>query len=63
MQYSVFECFRSLEEMRELHKRVETQINPHEDNVRFYWLAPEAVKNSLTLGSSPPQEPPSLYIF
>jgi CRISPR-associated protein Cas2 len=63
VQYSVFECFMELEEMRELHKRVETQINLDEDNVRFYWLAPEAVKNSLTLGSPPPQEPPNLYIF
>ncbi|MEG4420776.1 CRISPR-associated endonuclease Cas2 [Microcoleus sp. LAD1_D5] len=63
VQYSVFECFMELEEMRELHKRVEKQINLDEDNVRFYWLAPEAVKNSLTLGSSPSQEPPSVYIF
>jgi len=51
------------EEMRELHKQAEKQINPVEDNVRFYWLTPEAVKNSLTLDSLPPQEPPSLYIF
>jgi CRISPR-associated protein Cas2 len=52
-----------LEEMRELHKQVEKLINFHEGNARFYWLAPETVKNSLTLGSLPPQEPPNLYIF
>lgn len=63
VQYSVFECFMDMEEMQELHKKVEKLINPVEDNVRFYWLTPEAVKNSLTLGSPPPQEPPNLYIF
>jgi CRISPR-associated protein Cas2 len=63
VQYSVFECFISLDEMRQLHQRIKPLINEKEDNVRFYWLSREAVSRVLTLGSSPPQEPPNAYII
>lgn len=62
VQYSVFECFISLDEMRLLYAKVKTKVKLDEDNVRFYWLSSEATSNVLTLGSERPQEPPSYYI-
>jgi CRISPR-associated protein Cas2 len=38
VQFSVFECFLSLAEMRELYEKVKKKVKPEEDNVRFYWL-------------------------
>lgn len=63
VQYSVFECFLTLEEMRQLHKKVGRWVKPSEDNVRFYWISEEAVSRVLTIGSSPPAEPPQAYII
>lgn len=62
MQYSVFECFLSLGEMRQLHQKVKRWVKPPEDNVRFYWISEEAVSRVLTIGSPPPESPPSIYI-
>ncbi|MBW4582848.1 MAG: CRISPR-associated endonuclease Cas2 [Tildeniella nuda ZEHNDER 1965/U140] len=63
VQYSVFECFISLEEMRKLHQTVKKRVKPAEDNVRFYWLSQEAVSRVLTIGSSLPEPPPNAYII
>jgi CRISPR-associated protein Cas2 len=63
VQYSVFECFLTLDEMRQLHEKVRRRVKSSEDNVRFYWISQEAVSRVLTIGSSPPQEPPQAYII
>ncbi len=63
VQYSVFECFLSLEEMRQLHQTVKKKVKPAEDNVRFYWLSQSAVSQVLTIGSPPPEKPPEVYII
>jgi CRISPR-associated protein Cas2 len=63
VQYSVFECFLSLDEMRQLYQKVRRWVKSAEDNVRFYWLSPEAVSRVLTIGSSPPEKPPEVYII
>jgi CRISPR-associated protein Cas2 len=63
VQYSVFECFISLDEMRLLYAKVKAKINLEEDNVRFYWLSADATSNALVLGSPPPQPPPTYYIL
>lgn len=63
VQYSVFECFLSLDEMRELHQKMKRLVKLSEDNVRFYWISKEAVSRVLTLGSSPPEPPPEVYII
>lgn len=63
VQYSVFECFLSLEEMRSLHQKIEKRVKPTEDNVRFYWISAEAVSRVLTIGSSTPESPPNIYII
>jgi CRISPR-associated protein Cas2 len=63
VQESVFECFMSLDEMRRLHKKVGRRVKPLEDNVRFYWLAADAMSKVLTIGSEPPSAPPEAYII
>jgi CRISPR-associated protein Cas2 len=63
VQYSVFECFLTLEQMRKLCEQVERKIKVEEDNVRFYWISADAMGKTLTLGSSPPEPPPSVYII
>jgi len=62
VQKSVFECFLSLGEMRALHQQVQRRIKLEEDNVRFYWIAADALPRTLTLGSPPPEPPPDFYI-
>ncbi|MEL6320809.1 MAG: CRISPR-associated endonuclease Cas2 [Cyanobacteria bacterium J06626_14] len=63
VQESVFECFLSLEEMRQLHQTIVRRINPDEDNVRFYWIPSGAVKKSMAIGSTPPTPPPQAYFL
>jgi len=63
VQYSVFECFLSLEEMRQLHQKVQKKVKSAEDNVRFYWIAQSAISQVLTIGSTPPEKPPDVYII
>ena len=62
VQFSVFECFMSLPEMKKLHDKVKQRVKPAEDNVRFYWIAADCIPRALTIGSLPPEPPPQLYI-
>lgn len=57
-----FECFLSLEEMRQLYEMIKKRVDRVEDNVRFYWIAQEAVSRTLTIGSKLPEKPPSYYV-
>jgi CRISPR-associated protein Cas2 len=63
VQFSVFECFLSLEEMRQLYEKVKKLVKPEEDNVRFYWISQEAVSRALAIGSEAPQPPPKYYVI
>ncbi len=63
VQYSVFECFLSLEEMRRLFEKSKKLVKPSEDNVRFYWISQEAVERVLTIGSVEPTSPPKYYVI
>lgn len=63
VQFSVFECFLSLEEMRQLYINVRKLVKPAEDNVRFYWISQEAVERVLTIGGEAPQPPPNYYVI
>ncbi|PSB02102.1 CRISPR-associated endonuclease Cas2 [Merismopedia glauca] len=63
VQFSVFECFLSLEEMRQLFKLIEKRVKPQEDNVRFYWISQDAVSRVLTIGSESPESPPKYYVI
>lgn len=63
VQKSCFECFLTLEEMKKLHQKVWKKVKPKEDDVRFYWIPADAVPRTLTIGSSPPEPPPTVYII
>jgi CRISPR-associated protein Cas2 len=63
VQFSVFECFLSLEEMRELYEKVKKLVKSVEDNVRFYWISQEAVSRVLTIGGERPEPPPKYYVI
>ncbi|ACK73900.1 CRISPR-associated protein Cas2 (plasmid) [Gloeothece citriformis PCC 7424] len=63
VQWSVFECFLSLEEMRVLYQKVKKRVEPLEDNVRFYWISNEAVSRVLTIGGESPSPPPNYYLI
>lgn len=63
VQESVFECFIELTELPRLRQAVARKVKLPEDNVRFYWIPANAVSQTLTLGSEPPQPPPSVYII
>lgn len=63
IQFSVFECFISLEEMRQLHQKVKKLVLPKEDNVRFYWISNDALSIVLTIGSQKPEPPPQYYVI
>lgn len=63
VQKSVFECFLSLDEMKHLHRKVKKRVKESEDNVRFYWIAVDALPRTLTIGSDLPQPPPDVYVI
>ncbi len=63
VQFSVFECFLSLEEMRQLFVKAKKLVEPSEDNVRFYWISEEAVSRVLTIGGEEPKAPPKYYVI
>lgn len=63
VQFSVFECFLTLDEMRGLCEKVRMKVKVKEDNVRFYWISADAVSRVLTLGSAAPEPPPNAYIL
>jgi CRISPR-associated protein Cas2 len=63
IQLSVFECFLSLEEMRQLYDDVKKRVKPSEDDVRFYWISQDAVSRVLTIGGESPKPPPKYYVI
>ncbi|MGB6295292.1 MAG: CRISPR-associated endonuclease Cas2, partial [Rivularia sp. (in: cyanobacteria)] len=54
VQFSVFECFLNLDEMRQLFEKSKRIVKPSEDNVRFCWISKDAVSRVLTIGSEHP---------
>lgn len=63
VQLSVFECFLSLKEMRDLYLKIKQRVKLDEDNVRFYWITGETITNTLTIGGEEPEPPPSYYLI
>ncbi|NEQ47562.1 MAG: CRISPR-associated endonuclease Cas2 [Leptolyngbya sp. SIOISBB] len=63
VQKSVFECFLNLGEMKMLFQKVQERIEVKEDNVRFYWIAADALPKTLTLGSERPEPPPDFLYY
>ncbi len=50
VQYSVFECRLTAEQVGRLRERLRRLIAPEEDSVRFYFLGRRAVNRILVLG-------------
>lgn len=63
VQWSVFECHLTIEEMRKLYQKVKKFVKPAEDSVRFYWLSKEIISLTLTIGSEEPNSPPNYYVL
>ena len=63
VQWSVFECYLSLAEMKALYQQIEQRVRAKEDNVRLYWIPRDAVARTLTIGSDFPQPPPEVEII
>ena len=63
VQFSVFECYITLAQMRSLHNAIKKKVKPSEDNVRLYWIPENYLSKALTIGSEQPQKPPSHYVF
>ena len=63
VQLSVFECFLTLEEMRQLHQALRPKVDVEQDNVRMYWITADSVPRALTLGSATPEPPPDVYVI
>ncbi len=63
VQFSVFECFISLEEMRQLHQKLKKFIVLTDDNICFYWLFDEEMSMTLTIGSEKPEPPPKFFVI
>jgi len=62
VQYSVFECFLELQEMRQLYQALQRRVKPEEDSVRLYWITRDAFQRALSIGHPPLEEPPDFYI-
>jgi CRISPR-associated protein Cas2 len=63
VQESVFECFVTLEQMPGLFDRARKIVVLTEDNLRFYWIPSDALPRTLSIGSAPPEHPPSYQII
>ncbi|ELR98434.1 CRISPR-associated endonuclease Cas2 [Gloeocapsa sp. PCC 73106] len=63
VQLSVFECFLSLQEMKDLYLKVKKRVKLDEDNVRFYWISGETISRIITIGGEYPEPPPNYYLI
>lgn len=50
-------------EMKVLYQKIQTMVDPVEDNVRFYWITENALSQVLTIGSNLPSPPPDSIII
>ena len=64
VQYSVFECFLSTTALKQMYAAAKAVTDPNlGDNVRFYPISKDRLGKVLTIGSDPPQAPPTVYII
>jgi CRISPR-associated protein Cas2 len=63
VQESVFECFMTLEQVPGLFNKAKKIVLVSEDNLRFYWIPSDALPRTLSIGSPPPEPPPSYHII
>ncbi len=63
IQYSVFECVLSEEQLREMLRRVERVVEPQEDRVRIYRLCRQCLNDVKIIGLGEITEDPEVYIL
>ena len=63
VQYSVFECFIDLPEMKQLYEALQKKVKPDEDNIRLYWITKDSFSKALSIGGTPLTAPPDYYII
>jgi len=62
VQYSVFECLLTPEQLEALRKRVGAEIDTAEDTVRIYRLCAECAAKVELLGTAKKTEDPEVYL-
>jgi CRISPR-associated protein Cas2 len=55
-QFSLFECFLDARDLVRLRAKLDTLLEPGEDNVRIYPLCKDCQARVETIGSAPPEE-------
>lgn len=61
-QYSLFELFLTDKEMVLLQNKLEKVLSEKTDSVRFYMLCAACLKQVITVGSPPPEEPKAFIV-
>ena len=61
-QFSLFECFLTEKEVLMLRQRLDRQLKPDEDSVRFYPLCAACQDRVETVGGKKPQEPELIIV-
>lgn len=62
VQESVFECHLTANQQTELQEQIGQQIDPLEDNVRYYRVCKDCLEQSVTMGPVPLTADPDYYI-
>lgn len=61
-QYSLFECWLTRSQLLELQIKLNQQLVPAEDSLRFYPLCGQCRVQITTVGSSQPSDPATLIL-
>ncbi|WP_029215460.1 CRISPR-associated endonuclease Cas2 [Kallotenue papyrolyticum] len=59
-QYSLFECWLTRRQLVELQAKLVKWLRPEQDSVRLYALCAGCVERVITVGGTPPREPPAI---
>jgi len=61
-QFSLFECFLTEKQLLSLRRRLDGQLKPDEDSVRFYPLCAACQSRVETVGGEKPEEPQVIIV-
>jgi len=62
VQYSVFECNLSVDQLNELCQRLEAFVNADQDSIRIYSLCNACIENIRLIGGMPVTRESAFYI-
>ncbi|PIE03245.1 MAG: CRISPR-associated endonuclease Cas2 [Acidobacteria bacterium] len=63
VQYSVFECLVSPDEWLTLRNKLEKEINPQTDSLRYYFLGKNWKRKVVHVGAKPAYDPEGTLIL